>query len=154
MQTIQWDWLDKMIAERATDFRDGEEYHSYALVWIREQLEKCEAKNAKPNFKLLIQWSALHWVRYQSTRDADHNFGDKVTFIDQRDTPADQVMVKLDTESFMSVLNRNQQVILRMTMQGFRNDEIAEDLKVSAARVSQIRNEIRVKALEFMPEYC
>ncbi len=154
MQTIEWEWLDKMIIERSKEMRDGEEYHSYALCYFRDRLERCKATGATPNFQMLLQWSVLGWIRYQSTRDADHNIGLETRFIDKRSKPDEQVMVKLDTEDFCKVLNANQRRVLNMTLQGYSGLEIAAALKRAPGRVSQIRDEIRMKAIEFMPEYC
>jgi len=154
VKTVNWEWLEKMLARKAGEFRDGEEYISYATSFILEAVERCKVTGADLNLQLSIQWSANNWIRYRSTRDAALNIGNEMDFVDERLRPDEQVMIKLDTEAFFAVLNENQKRVLRMTLEGFSGKEIAEILKRSQGRITQIRDEIRLKAIEFMPEYC
>ena len=154
MVTVNWEWLENMVAGIAKGMPDGEEYQSFAMVWIYEKLEEyLRTHENPPNFRKLVIWSAGYYRRMRKVRDADSNIGEREDIFFERIDPADQVALRIDIAEFLEKLNENQSSVFRLTQEGFSNNEIAGILQKTPGRISQIRGEIRDKATVHLIEY-
>ena len=154
--TINWEWLETMVAGVAKSMPDGDEYQSFAMAWIYQQLEQyLRTHTNPPNFRNLVSWSLGHYLRNKRLHHQEDNFEDGNGFEirDERIDPADQVAIRLDTKEFLEKLNENQKTVLTMTLEGFSGKEIAAVLQRAPGRISQIKGEIRDKATVHLIEY-
>ena len=149
----QWDVVQRMVTRKARTMQDAEEFESFAMAWLYEKITEYVKTNNPPNIPVMLNFCYLYYQRQRNAKDADFNLGEDTAILSRCEDPAIAVQVTLDTQAFMKVLNATQNRVLTLTLQGYGTTEIAQALRRSPGRVSQIRTEVQQKACEFLAAY-
>jgi hypothetical protein len=88
--------------------------------------------------------------------EVDDGDGERVPFADlvadRKDSPSENVMKKLDWDGLFPQLCEKSLLVLNATAEGFKPSELADKLKISRGRITQIKREIGNAVKTFMGE--